>query len=256
MTTAMTTGTTTGMTTGLSARMTTGLSARTARFAAAGGAVALTAALGVAGAATAGAATVTPTHADRVFLATAHQSNLAEIAAGKLAASKGAPADIQAEGRLWIRQHSTLDASGAALAGKYGVTLPTAVNAQQAAAAAGLRARTGSAFTTDWISLGLDGHAKTLAAVRAEIADGTNPDFVAAARTAEPIVAHHLHDLEALAADYDVTLPASVTAGTGGQAAAATAGTTVAGPVLATLGVAVAAGGGWLLLRRRVAARP
>ena len=221
------------------------------RVLAAGGAVAVTAALALTGAGQASGATGASAQ-DRTFLATAHQSNLAEIASGTLAQTKATGADIKAEGRMWISDHTKLDATGAALSKAYGINLPTRPNAEQRAAAAGLDARTGSAFDTYWVQVGLTGHLKTLAAVRKEIADGSAADIVAAAKTAEPIVAEHVASLEALAGEYGV--PTSVAAGTGGQAADLTAAgddgpSALAVPLLA-VGIAGAGIGVWSLRRR------
>ncbi len=219
------------------------------RVLAAGGAVAMTAALALTGAGQAAAAGGASAQ-DAAFLVAAHQSNLAEIGSGTLAQTKATGSDIKAEGRMWISDHTKLDAAGAALAKAYAIDLPTTPNAEQRAAAAGLGTRTGSAFDSYWVQVGLTGHLKTLAAVKKEIADGTAADFVAAARTAEPIVEEHVASLEALASTYGVATPTSVAAGTGGQAADEGTGPSALGLPLLAAGLVAAGVGGWSLRRR------
>lgn len=215
----------------------------------AGAAVAMTAGLALSGAGQASAASRASAQ-DTTFLVAAHQSNLAEIGSGTLAQTRAIGSDIKAEGRMWISDHTKLDAAGAALAKTYAITLPTTPDAEQRTAAAGLGARTGSAFDAYWIKVGLTGHLETLAAVKKEIADGTATDFVAAAKMAEPIVVAHVAALEALARTYGVATPTSVAAGTGGQAAEQGNGPSALGLPLVTVGLVAAGVGGWSLRRR------
>jgi len=212
--------------------------------------------LTVAGAlAAAGATLATPALAadtsaqDESWLVAAHQSNLAEIAAGRDAGQNAASDDVKALGRRLVTDHTTLDRSVTALARTHDVDLPTAPNAEQRAALAAVKQRSGEAYDAAWVRSQLDGHLKTRAATRAELARGDAADVTAAARAATPVVQHHIDELRSIADDLGLAVPTSVDGGTGGQAAVSSHRTLTVS--LAALGVALVAGGAVAATRRR-----
>jgi putative membrane protein len=97
---------------------------------------------------------------DRVFLRGAHQSNLAEIATGKLAQSKGSSAEVKQLGALLIADHTKLDASLRKVADAANVSLPQQPNAEQRALQAKLQAASGDDFDAMFVAGQLEGHAK------------------------------------------------------------------------------------------------
>jgi putative membrane protein len=202
----------------------------------------------VAGALAAAAATLaTPALAadtsaqDETWLVAAHQSNLAEIAAGRDAQQNAASDDVKALGAELVADHTTLDRSVTSLAQKYDVTLPSAPNPEQRAALAEVRQRSGEAYDAAWVRTQLDGHLKTRAATREELARGDAADVTAAARAATPVVQRHIAELRSIADDLGLAVPTSVDGGTGGQAAVSSNRTLAVS--LAALGVALVAGG-------------
>ena len=87
----------------------------------------------------------TASEQDSTWLVAAHQSNLAEIAAGTDAQQNATNADVKELGGMLGADHRQLDASVTALAEKYGVSLPDAPNAEQQAALAEVKSKTGEA---------------------------------------------------------------------------------------------------------------
>ena len=194
----------------------------------------------------------TASQQDTSWLVAAHQSNLAEIAAGTDAQQNATNGDVKALGEHLVADHTTLDRSVTALAQKYGVTLPDAPNAEQQAALAEVKQKSGEAYDAAWVSSQLTGHLKTKAATAEELSEGEAADVVSAARTATPVVQRHIDELASIADDLGLSVPVSVDGGTGGQAAVDTR--SGLGLSLTALGVALL-GGVALLVRRRHAVR-
>ena len=139
---------------------------------------------------------------DQAFLRAAHQSNLAEIATGKLAQQKGRSAQVRALGREWVMHHTMLDADLKKVAKRYDVSLPTRPNAEQRAQAAKDATLSGAAFDRTWLSGELTGHVKTRAAGRTELARGSNADVLKLDRTAAPVVQHHINGIVSTQRNY------------------------------------------------------
>jgi putative membrane protein len=132
---------------------------------------------------------------DATFLVQAHQSNLAEIATGRLAERKAASPKVQALGRMFVRDHTRLDAELAKVARKLGVRLPSAPNAGQKALAAKLEKLSGGPFDRAWLNGQIAGHREAIAAGDREIARGSNSDVVLLAKRSAPVIKHHLQEL-------------------------------------------------------------
>ena len=132
---------------------------------------------------------------DVTFLVQAHQSNLAEIATGRLAERKASSAKVRALGRMFVRDHTRLDAELVKVAKKLGVRLPSAPNAQQKALAAKLEKLTGRAFDRAWLDAQIMAHRKAIALGEREIARGLNKDVVRLAKKSAPVIKHHLQEL-------------------------------------------------------------
>jgi putative membrane protein len=141
----------------------------------------------------------TASQQDSTWLVAAHQSNLAEIAAGTDAQQNATNEDVKALGEHLVADHTTLDRSVTALAQKYGVTLPDAPNAEQQAALAEVKQKSGEAYDAAWVSSQLTGHLKTKAATAEELSEGEAADVVEAARTATPVVQRHIDELRSIA---------------------------------------------------------
>jgi putative membrane protein len=174
---------------------------------------------------------------DTTWLQAAHQGNLAEIAAGQAAQQSATNAQVKQLGAMFVQDHTRLDGQLTQAAQQLGVQLPTSPTPAQQQQLADVRQKTGAAFDSAWTSTQLAAHATTLAATQQELQAGSDATVLGLARTATPVVQHHLAELQALAAQ--LGLPTSVNGGSGGQAATGTA---------RTVGWALAGAGGLMIL--------
>lgn len=191
----------------------------------------------------AGAASAAPSSQDRTWMASAHQSNLTEIAAGKAAQSKATSQQVKDLGAMFVQMHTQLDADLTSGAQKLGVTLPSAPSATQQATLASVSAKSGAAFDSAWVTSQISGHRDALAAGKTEISSGSDASAIALATAAGPVVQQHLTALLALP-----QAPSSVQAGTGGQAVGGTSPWLMA---LAVVGVALVGAALLVPARRR-----
>jgi putative membrane protein len=152
---------------------------------------------------------------DRTFLRRAHQSNLAEIQAGRLAQQKAASASVRDMGARLVSDHTRLDAQLRPVADQLGVDLPDQPNAMQRRVAAELAAKRGAAFDRAWLAAMIAGHRRALADGRAELQAGSSEQVQSLARSAAPVIRGHLTMLQQIAGE----VPGGVAAGTGGQQA-------------------------------------
>jgi len=151
------------------------------------------AAVALAGAAqTAGATGTVLNDQDRMFLQAIHQANLAEIAAGNLARSKGQSQQVKDLGAMMVTDHTKLDSAVRQVAGSVGVSLPEGPNAQQQALGARLRTASPAEFDALYVSSQVAGHEQAMALIMKELADGSDAAVRTAARDAAPVVEGHL----------------------------------------------------------------
>jgi putative membrane protein len=203
---------------------------------------------GLAGALSMGAgASAAPSEQDAGWMAAAHQSNLAEIAAGNVAVQRATSDEVRSLGSMFVEMHTALDADLTAAAAELGVALPAAPNEQQQASLARAEAQQGEAFDATWVAEQTAGHQTTLAATQAEIAGGSDATVVGLANAAAPVVEQHLADLQALGG---AGAPELVPTGDGGlfgddQGASPWPLTALA------IGLLAAGGGALLYVRRR-----
>ena len=193
------------------------------------------------------AAPAAPSDQDAAYLRAAHQSNLAEIAGGRLAQQKGRSQEVKDLGARFVADHTKLDAAVRQTASQLDVDLPSAPNEQQQAVAARYQQASGDDFDALFVSTQMDAHMKAMANGRKEIARGTDAAAKKNAQDAAPVIALH-HDLLNDAAR-DLGVPAGIGTGTGGEAASRT----FSAPVVAllSLGVLLLAAAVLLLRRRR-----
>jgi predicted outer membrane protein len=138
-------------------------------------------------------ATAQPSAQDKAWLVAAHQVNLAEIAAGKLAEQKGTSPTVKALGKRFVEDHTKLDRSLRSVAQQANVTLPHAPSAAQLAAVQQLNATAkGADFDKLWIQQQLAGHASAIQATQQEVEKGSDAQVKQAAVKALPVIkAHH-----------------------------------------------------------------
>jgi putative membrane protein len=191
-----------------------------------------------------------PSDQDASWLRAAHQSNLAEIAAGNAAQESATTEDVRNLGRMFVQMHTELDDQLKPVAEQLGVELPGEPTARQQEQLAAVQQKSGQAFDTAWIAQQIGSHANTLAATQQELRTGSDERVLQLARAATPVVEQHLTDLRSAAQKYGV--PTSVPGGTGGHAASD--GLRIAGWGLASVG-ALAVVAAAVLTRRRTSGR-
>ncbi|GAA3351994.1 hypothetical protein GCM10020358_84160 [Amorphoplanes nipponensis] len=193
------------------------------------------------------AATAAPSDQDTAFLRAAHQSNLAEIATGRLAQQQAGSDRVKELGARWVADHTKLDTALRDTAGTLGVDLPDAPNAEQRALARRYQAASGAAFDKLWVPTQMDAHMKAMQLGEKELAQGGDAQAKKVAQDAAPVVAAH-HDLLDDAAR-ELGVPARIDTGTGGQAARSSVPSALGFGALGLLLL----GAALVLLRRRTA---
>ncbi len=187
-----------------------------------------------------------PSDQDAAYLRAAHQSNLAEIAGGRLAQQKGQSQQVKDLGARFVADHTRLDAAVRRTADQLGVDLPGAPNDRQQAVAQRYQQTSGRDFDALFVSTQMDAHMAAMALGQKEIAQGSDATAKKTAQDAAPVIASH-HELLDNAADA-LGVPSSINTGTGGQAAERGSTAPVA---LLSLGMLLVAAAALLLWRRR-----
>jgi putative membrane protein len=182
---------------------------------------------------------------DQTFLRKAHQSNLAEIQAGRLAQQKATSASVRDMGARLISDHTRLDSRLRPVANQLGVNLPDQPNPMQRQVAAQLSAKRGAAFDRAWVAAMITGHRQALADGQAELQAGSSEQVQSLARSAAPVIQGHLTMLQQIAGE----IPGGVAAGTGGQQATRPRLASLAGWSLVAVGTVLLVVAG--LARRR-----
>lgn len=131
-------------------------------------------------------------HQDKTWLTKAHQTNLAEVKAGRMAEHKGHDHDVKSAGMTLVSDHSMLDAKLKPLAMSLHVSLPSAPTAQQQATAQQLSSKSGTAFDRAWTQKMIAGHQKAIRMTQQEISQGSSSKVKQLAQTALPVLQKHL----------------------------------------------------------------
>ncbi|RBM19874.1 hypothetical protein DEH69_09425 [Streptomyces sp. PT12] len=134
---------------------------------------------------------------DETFLTSAHQSNLAEIAAGEDAQTSATTECVKEVGETLVIDHRRLDDSLTALAGRLNVALPDAPTPEQQQTLSDLAAVAGTpTYDEEWLRTEEAAHRATLELIDDEINGGENAEVIALAEAARPVVALHLEMVE------------------------------------------------------------
>lgn len=161
-------------------------------------------------------AVAAPSEQDVRFLRQAHQSNAAEIAAGRLAQQKGNSDEIRRLGSRLVADHTRLDDAGTRVAATLKVELPE-VSPQQRATARRLADASGADFDALFLSTQLEAHVLAMRLGETELAEGSDATVKKLAADAAPVIAAHHDAIER--AGRALGIPTSVDTGTGGTAA-------------------------------------
>jgi putative membrane protein len=128
---------------------------------------------------------------DVAYLRAAHQGNLTEIAAGRIAVRKGTSSEVRGLGARFIRDHRALDLAVVVTATRLRVTLPTSLAPVQRALLRKYRAATSAEFDALFVNTQLPAHRAAMQAGETEIANGSAPAAKRVATKAAPVIAAH-----------------------------------------------------------------
>ncbi|MGF7159264.1 putative membrane protein [Rhodoligotrophos appendicifer] len=135
------------------------------------------------------------------FMAKAIQTNLAEIALGKLSQEKAQDAKVRQYGEMMVKEHTEANAEAEALARSLNLTPPTAPSEDDQEIARKLSGLSGAAFDEEFVDAMVDGHEEAVAMFR-EQSEAT--DSVGQfAKKMLPHLEEHLRLAEALDDDAD-----------------------------------------------------
>ncbi len=129
---------------------------------------------------------------DTTFASKAAVGGMAEVALGKMAASKSSNAQIKEFGNMMVMDHGKANAELMTIAKNKKMTLPAALDAEHQAKSDSLSKLSGKDFDMAYVNAMIDGHKKTLALMQAEASSGTDPDLKAFAAKTAPVVQTHL----------------------------------------------------------------
>lgn len=133
--------------------------------------------------------------ADSAFANKAAISGMAEVALGKMAASKGVSAEVKNFGNMMVTDHGKANDELMSIAQKKGLTLPTGLDAEHQAKSDSLSKLSGADFDRGYIKVMVEGHKKTLALMNNEATGGKDADLKAFAAKTAPVVQHHLDEI-------------------------------------------------------------
>ena len=132
---------------------------------------------------------------DQSWLIAAHQTNLAEVNAGNLAAEDGHTEAVRKAGRMLKQDHGKLDAKLRPVARQMGVKLPAQPNPEQRDEMKQFQSESGLQFDKVWTHSEADGHVEAIELTEREIQHGSVPEVKRLATSAMPVLKKHLQML-------------------------------------------------------------
>ena len=137
---------------------------------------------------------------DTSFLMRAAEGGLYEVAAGKLAASRGHLEQVRAFGVMLVADHSAISTRLTALARDHGVTVPGEIPAKQEVILERLLKLSGTEFDRQFIqTVGIDNHQEAIALFQKAAASVQSEAVRAFAQESLPTLQAHLAAAEQLA---------------------------------------------------------
>ncbi len=138
------------------------------------------------------AAAATPTSADRAFVAKVSQGGMFEVAAGKLAETKGSTQDVRDFGVTEVHDHMLVGAKLKAISMSEGLAISTQPNAEFAGKLTRLQGLSGKAFDAEYLSEMAALHDADGAAFAKEALDGGSPAYRSFGAETHRIVQRHI----------------------------------------------------------------
>jgi len=138
--------------------------------------------------------------ADTTFSNKAAIGGMAEVALGKMAASKGSDAKVKDFGSMMIKDHGKANAELMDIAKQENITLPAGLDAEHQAKSDSLSKLSGKDFDKGYVAAMVEGHQKTLALMKAEATNGKDALLKAFAAKTAPVVQMHLDAIQKIQA--------------------------------------------------------
>jgi putative membrane protein len=132
---------------------------------------------------------------DTTFASKAAISGMAEVALGKMAASKGTDSKIKDFGKMMVMDHGKANAELMSIAKSKNIMLPATLDAEHQAKSDSLSKLTGKDFDKGYVQVMIEGHKKTLALMQTEASNGKDAELKAFAAKTAPIVQMHLTEI-------------------------------------------------------------
>jgi putative membrane protein len=181
-------------------------------------------ALAVVGGGAARAQTNTISDQDKMFLKGQQETNIAEVALGKVAIERATTETVRELARKLMSDHQQVMELNRALSAKLGLPIPEQPSAEQQATGDKVKAQTGAAFDAAYVAAQVEGHTKSVSKAEQEIASGSHPEVKAFATEYVPKAKMHLQHSQAAQTE--------LASGTAGDAAGLARTGSGSGPLL------------------------
>ena len=154
-------------------------------------------AFAVAGGAAARAQTDTISDQDKTFLKGQQETNIAEVALGKVAIERATTETVRELAKKLLADHQAVMELNRALSTKLGLPVPDQPSAEQQATGEKVKAQTGAAFDAAYVAAQVEGHSKSVTKAQQEISSGSHPEIKAFATDYAPKAQMHLQHAQA-----------------------------------------------------------
>ena len=172
---------------------------------------------------------------DKTFLKGQQETNIAEVALGKVAMERATSEKVRSLASTLVTEHQQVMELNRALSTKLGLPVPEQPSAELLATAEKVKAQTGAAFDAAYVAAQVEGHTKSVSKAQEEIASGSHPEVKAFATDYLPKAQMHLQHSQTVQSELASAGSSSATGlpRTGNPSAALTA----FGALLASLGL-------------------
>jgi putative membrane protein len=142
---------------------------------------------------------------DKHFVDAALKGGMAEVELGKLAAQKGASADVKEFGQKMVEDHTKMGDKMKVVAGEIGVKPPDMTTPSDMALKAKLEVLSGKSFDDAYIKAMVKDHEDDLNDFKKEAETGTSPTVKRAAHSGGMVISHHLEMIRKIAQAHNVS---------------------------------------------------
>jgi putative membrane protein len=132
------------------------------------------------------------TPSDDTFATKAAEGGMAEVELGNLAQQRASSTAVKDFGKRMVTDHTKINDQLKSIAGKQGITLPTALDAKDQATMNRLSKLNGAAFDRAYMADMVKDHKGDIAEFQREANNGTNPELKSFAGMTLPTLQEHL----------------------------------------------------------------